>query len=148
MTDKQLAELIQSATTSVLDGRTSFPRFRQAQLGLLHGEWLRPALTSPCPKADVSMCCTADALITNQAELVSALCADTGRVATEAKLEIALALNKVKAQYDQLDFAKTVKQAAEEYQIGVVRKPVGLVIFLAESSGEWAAWFVAQGELG
>jgi len=148
MTNKQLVASVQSATTSVLDGRTSFPRFRQAQLGLLHGEWLRPALTLPRPEADISMCCTADALLTNRVKLISALCADTGHVATEAKLEIALALDKVKTQFDRLDFAKTVKHAEDEYKNGKVRKPVGLVVIVGESSGECAAPWAERGGQG
>ena len=78
----------------------------------------------------------ADALLSNQAELVSSLCADSGRVATQAKLEIILALSKVKGDFATLDFATTVKRDATEYARGIVRKPKGLIVIVTNAAGK------------
>jgi len=80
-----------------------------------------------------------DALLIHQAELVATLCADSGRVATEAKLEIALALDKVKQEFNKVDFATTRKRDAAEYAAGCFRKPKGLVVIVVNSIGEFTS---------
>jgi len=100
MSEKDLASL----RAASLDGRCQNVFYKQTQLQRLH-----------------------DRLLAHASELHEAIVRDTGFSATEAKVEVGLAINTVKERYQELDpkeefkreYAVTNKENASELRIGV-----------------------------